>query len=287
MNLPSLSAPLTKLAFLVAPALLAPTFTALQAQSGPMPPPPLMMFFREEVKPGHGAAHAATESAWGRVLAKGKSTDHYLGMSSLTGPSEAWFIMGYGSYADWEAKQNEADKNPALKKEIDAISQKDGDHLSGTRSFLGSYRKDLSYGPPVEIGKMRYMRVRTFRIKQGMGKVFEDGVKMAVAAYEKSHFPASFAFYEVEAGTWSPTFVVLRPMKSLADMDAMDAANKAFMDAMGEEGRKAMQKTFMDTVNGVENQLFAFNPKLSYPSPGVTASDPAFWTPKPPKEPAK
>jgi hypothetical protein len=271
---------------LAGPALLAPSTAALRAQSGPQPPP-LMMFYREEVKPGHGAAHAATESAWSHILSRGKSTDHYLGMSSLTGPSEAWFIMGYGSYADWEAKQNETDKNPALKKEVDAIAQKDGEHLSGTRSFLGTLRKDLSYGPPVEIGKMRYMRVRTFRIKQGMGKAFEDGVKTALVAYEKSHFPASFAFYEVEAGAWSPTYVVLRPMKSLADMDAMDTANKAFLDALGEEGQKAMQKTFTEMVNGVENQLFAFSPKLSYPGPAVVASDPAFWAPKPPKEAAK
>jgi len=260
---------------------------ALRAQGGPQAPPPLMMFYREEVKPGHGAAHAATEAAWGRVLAKGKSTDYYLGMSSLTGPSEAWFIMGYRSYADWEAKQNEADKNPAFKKEIDAISLKDGDHLGGTRSFLGSYRKDLSFGSPVEIGKMRYLRVRTFRVKQGQGRVFEDGVKIALAAYEKSHYPASFVFYEVEAGAWSPTFVVLRPMKSLAEMDVMDTANKSFRDALGEEGRKAMDKTFTDAINGMENQLFAFNPKLSYPAPFVVASDPAFWAPKPPKEPAK
>ena len=274
--------PAFRLALFMAPVLLAPSFAALRAQGGPQPPPPLMMFYREEVKPGRGAAHAATEAAWGHILAKGKSTDHYLGMSSLTGPSEAWFIMGYGSYADWGAKQNEADKNPALKKEIEAISQKDGEHLSGTRSFLGTLRKDLSFGPPVEIGKMRYMRVRTFRIKQGMGRAFEDGVKTALAAYEKSRFPASFAFYEVEAGTWSPTYVVLRPMKSLADMDVMDAANKAFMDALGDEGQKAMQKAFLDTVNGVENQLFAFSPKLSYPGPAVIASDPAFWTVKPP-----
>lgn len=273
--------PLSRLAFLMVPALLAPACAALQAQGGPMPPPPIMMFYREEVKPGHGAAHAATESAWGRILAKGKSTDHYLGMTSLTGPSEAWFIMGYGSYADWEAKQNEGDKNPALKKEIEAISQKDGEHLSSTRSFLAAYRKDLSFGPPVEIGKMRYFRIRTFRVKQGMGRAFEEGVKTALAAYEKSRYPGSFAFYEVEAGTWSPTFVVLRPMKSLAEMDALEAAGKAFQDALGEEGRKAMQKTFAEAVNGVENQLFAFNPKLSYPGPGMIASDPAFWTPKP------
>ncbi|WP_257310316.1 hypothetical protein [Geothrix fuzhouensis] len=283
MNVPPVSSRFSRLAFLVAPALLAPSFTALQAQSGPQPPPPLMMFYREEVKPGHAAGHAVTESAWSRVLAKGKSTDHYLGMTSLTGPSEAWFIMGYGSYADWEAKQNEADKNPVFKGEIDAIAQKDGDHLSSTRSFLGTLRKDLSFGPPVEIGKMRYFRIRIFRVKQGMGRVFEEGVKTALAAYEKSHYPASFAFYEVAAGTWSPTYVALRPMKSLGDLDGMDAADKAFQEALGEEGRKGMQKTFTDTVNGVENQLFAFNPKLSYPAPSVVASDPAFWTPKPEK----
>lgn len=273
--------PLSRLAFLMVPALVAPAFTALRAQGGPMPPPPLMMFYREEVKPGHGAAHAATESAWGRVLAKGKSTDHYLGMTSLTGPSEAWFIMGYASYADWEAKQNEGDKNPALKKEIEAAAQKDGEHLSGTRSFLAAYRKDLSYGPPVEIGKMRYFRIRTFRIKQGMGRAFEDGVKTALAAYEKSRHPGSFAFYEVEAGTWSPTFIVLRPMKSLAEMDLLDASGKAFQEALGEEGRKAMQKAFAEAVNSVENQLFAFSPRMSYPGPGLIASDPAFWVPKP------
>lgn len=269
----------SRLAFLVAPALLA--------QGGPMPPPPLMLFVHEAVKPGRGAAHEATESAWSRALARGKATDHYLGMSALTGPSEALFIMGYGSYADWEAKQGELDRDPALKLEVEKVAQQDGEQLSSTRSVLGTLRPDLGYGPPVEIGKMRYMRVRTFRVKQGMGKAFEEAVKTALAAYEKSHFPASFAFYEVEAGTWSPTFVVLRPMKSLADMDAMDTANKSFMDALGEDGRKAMQKAFMDTVNGVENQLFAFSPKLSYPSSSVIASDPAFWAPKPAKEAAK
>jgi hypothetical protein len=265
----------SKLVFLVAPALLA--------QSGPMPPPPLMMIVREEVKPGHGAGHAATESAWTRALVKGKSTNHYLGMSSMTGPSEAWFIMGYANYADWEAKQNEYEKNAALKAEIDKISLQDGDHLSGERTMLGTLRKDLSFGPPVEIGKMRYMRTRTFRIKQGQNKAFEEGVKVALAAYEKSHYPASFAFYEIAAGTGSPTFVVFRPMKSLADMDATAAAEPAFLEALGEDGRKAMQKVFADTVNNVENQIFAFSPKLSFVGPGTMASDPGFWTVKPDK----
>ncbi len=275
MSHSSFASLLAKLAFLLTPALLA--------QSGPMPPPPLMLFVREEVKPGHGAAHAATESAWTRALVKGKSTDHYIGMTALTGPAEAWFIMGYASYGDWEAKQNEFDKNPTLKAEIDKISQQDGDHLTGTRTFLGAYRKDLSYGSGVEIGKMRYFRIRTFRIKQGQTKAFEEGVKAALAAYEKSQYRASFAFYEVAAGTGSPTFLVLRPMKSLAELDASAADDKAFQEALGEEGRKSMQKVFGDAVNFVENQLFAFSPKLSFPGPSTIASDPSFWAPKPAK----
>jgi hypothetical protein len=195
--------------------------------------------------------------------------------------------MGDRSWADLESKQNEFDKNPALKKEVDKIAQQDGDLLSGTRTFIGAYRKDLSFGPDVEVGKMRYFRIRTFRVKQGQNKAFEEGVKLALGAYTKSHYPASFAFYEVTAGMGSPTYIVLRPMKSLAEQDAVAAADKAFQEALGEEGGKAMQKVFTDTVNGVENQLFSLNPKLSYPGPSTIASDPAFWTPKPEKAPAK
>jgi hypothetical protein len=71
-------------------------------------------------------------------------------------------------------------------------------------------------------------------------------------------------------------------MKSLANLDETAAAEKGFLEALGEEGQKAMQKVFADTVNAVENQLFAFNPKLSFPDPSVIASDPGFWTVKPP-----
>jgi hypothetical protein len=138
----------------------------------------------------------------------------------------------------------------------------------------------------VEIGKMRYFRVRTFRIRQGQNRAFEEGVKAAIAAYEKSRYPASFACYEVTAGMGSPTYILLRPMKSLAELDATAAAEKAFQEALGEPGLKAMQKVFSETVNSVENQLFAFSPKLSFPSPSVIASDPAFWAPKPEKKEA-
>jgi hypothetical protein len=250
-----------------------------------MPPPPVLMIQREEVKPGRGAAHEATEAAWAKAMARGRSTDNYLGMDALTGPSEAWFILGYKSYADLEAKRNEFAGNPALKQDIAKIAQQDGELLGGTRSFVAAYRKDLSYGPDVEIGKMRYFRVRTFRVKPGQNKAFEDGIKMALEAYAKIQLPHSFAVFEVTAGMPSPTFVIFRPMKALDELDVLAATDKPFQEALGEEGRKAMQKVFSEAVNGVENQIFALNPQLSYPGPATIASDPAFWAPKPVKAP--
>jgi hypothetical protein len=257
--------------------LLAP---ALLAQEKTMAPPPVIYIAQEAVKPGRNAAHAASEAAWTEVMAKAKSTDHYLGMASMTGPSEAWFLMGYASYAEYEAKQNELEKNSAALKEIEKIAASDGDLLSGTRGFLAAYRKELSYGPDQDIGKMRYFRIRTFRIKQGQNKAFEANLKTAIEAYGKMKLFGAFATFEVTAGMPGGTYVMLRPMKTLADLDMLAMTDKPFQEAMGEEALKALQKSLGDVVEFVGNQVFALSPKLSYPWPSVVASDPAFWTPK-------
>jgi hypothetical protein len=279
MTHPTFRSLVARLVFLAAPVLLA--------QGGPMPPPPLMLFVREAVKPGHDAAHAATEAAWSRILAKGQSTDHYLGMTAMTGRPEALFIMGYGSYADWGAKQAELEKNPAFKREIEKAAQQDGEQLTGVHLVLGSLREDLSYGPPVEIGTMRYLRVRTMRVKQGMADAFARDMKQALAGYAKTHFPGSFALYEVEAGTGSPTFIAIRPLKSLADLDAFDGAVKALKGSASDAENAAMDKAFGACVAADDTEIYAFNPKLSFPGPNVIASDPAFWAPKPAKKAAK
>jgi len=183
MNLITTATRTALLSLFLAPALLA--------QSGPMPPPALLRIEREEVKAGHGAAHMKTEAAWGQAFAKAKSTDYYLGMSSMTGPSEAWFLIGYRSFADWEAKQAEGEAWPAAAKEaVDHASSQDGEHLTGTRSILAAYRKGLNFGPEVEIGKMRYLARRIFgdaeRTVQLFGECAEHRLRAArqVGAYE-------------------------------------------------------------------------------------------------------
>jgi hypothetical protein len=90
---------------------------ATQGQEPP-DPPNLLVIYREEVRPGKGAAHSANEAAWAAAFAKGQAAMQWLGMTSVSGPSEAWFLSGYDSYAAYEQDQDAIEANaPSGRKE--------------------------------------------------------------------------------------------------------------------------------------------------------------------------
>src|SRR5439155_1335832 len=64
-----------------------------------MPPPPYLEIFREEVKVGRAGAHVQTEAGWPRAFAKAKIPNNYIAMTTIYGPTEAWFFEGHGSVA--------------------------------------------------------------------------------------------------------------------------------------------------------------------------------------------
>jgi len=70
--------------------------------SSPAPgtPPKVITIFREEVKVGKGAAHEKFETNFVRASARAKWPTHYLAMTALSGPSEAWYLTGYDSFAN-------------------------------------------------------------------------------------------------------------------------------------------------------------------------------------------
>src|SRR6266496_3935930 len=144
------------------------------AAAGGWPPPKVLQIYREEVKPGKAPAHEVVEAGWPRAFAKANWPTHYIAMTSLTGPNEAWFMTGFDSFAAWEADTRNIDKNPGLKKELDQLEAKDGELRSGGRSVVASFREDLSNQWNVDMPKMRYFRVITFRVGE-LGLVTRRG----------------------------------------------------------------------------------------------------------------
>src|SRR5258708_7471325 len=78
----------------------------------PPGPPPVIKIIREEVRPGRDASHEKNEAAYVKALSKA-GFGNYLGMTTVSGPREAWFVEAYPSYAAVEAARVLTDKQPA------------------------------------------------------------------------------------------------------------------------------------------------------------------------------
>jgi hypothetical protein len=76
----------------------APAVAAAQEAAPNMSPPKVLQIFVESVKPGKGAAHEKVETGWPAAFRKAKWPSHYLAMTSMSGPGEAWYLGGYESY---------------------------------------------------------------------------------------------------------------------------------------------------------------------------------------------
>jgi hypothetical protein len=127
---------------------------------------------------------------------------------------------------------------------------------------------------------MRYFRIITFRVRPGHDSDFTDSVKIVKAAYEKAKVDLPWAVYQISGGMPGPTFLIILPMKSMAEIDAAIARAGTIREAEGPENEKALSKMASDGYATVETNVFAFSPSMSYPAKEFVARDPEFWTPK-------
>jgi hypothetical protein len=246
-------------------------------------PPALLQIEREEVRPGRGAAHAVNEAAWAAAYTKAQSPVTWLGMTTLTGPSEAWFLSRHDSFASLEKAQDGTDAAPALAAERDRLSAAEGDMLSRTSTILARYRPAISYQPVVKLPEMRYMTVDLVRVKSGRVAEFMDTWRMLVAAHTKAGIDEHWAVFEVESGMPDTTFLFMYPRKSLAEIDAAGPAHgeAGFRDAVGDSGRRQMTGVQQDAIEMSETRHFKLRPGMSALSKEWAATD-AFWAPPAP-----
>jgi hypothetical protein len=241
----------------------------------------VLQIFVESVKPGKGAAHAKVEAGWPAAFRKAKWPTHYLAATSMSGPGEAWFLSGYESFAAMETDQRNVEKTPVLSKELDRLSQVDGELLSGTRNILAVYRPDLSYRPDISIAQMRYFALTIFTLKPGYDSAFAEVRKVVHAGHDKANMDEHWAMYQVVSGGAGSTYLLLIPMKSLTEADvAQEIHGKPYGDALGESGRQQLRDFARAGLESTETKLLSFSPKMSYPSDEWVKQDPQFWAPK-------
>jgi hypothetical protein len=250
-----------------------------------MGPPKVLVIAREYLKPGRaGSMHEKTESAFVHAMAAAKWPTHYFAMDSLSGPSRALFLTGYPSFEAWEKDNLATQKNASLFAALDRASITDGDLLTSYESSTSVYREDMSLRSTVNIAQMRYFEITQFVVRPGHEREFEALAKIYVDGYGKAVPEAHWATFERQYGASTgasagDVFLVFNPMKSLAEVDTSFADSKKFDSSLSDGERKKMAELSAACIESVQTNLFAFNPKESYPPDEWIKAD-SFWKPK-------
>jgi hypothetical protein len=262
--------------------LFAATAPAIAQKMSDIPAPPkILVVQREMLKPGKsGSPHMKTESAFIQAFADAKMKTYYLGVDSLSGPSRALFFVGYDSYAEWGKDLEMMHKNAGLAAAVDSAQINDGDLLSGFEQQVFALREDMSLNDHIDVGATRFWEIDTWKIKPGHDAEWSALVKLYTDNYAKVAPNAQWATFQSDyAMDNGGVFAVFIPFKSMADIDQSKIDDAKFGASLSPEDQKKFAE-LGSIIESSQSNLFAVNPKLSYPFPGWVKTDPSFWNAK-------
>jgi len=263
-----------------APLLLGiATFATAQSTmpAGPTPPPPILQRFRELVKVGKGDAHEVNERAWSAAYAKSKLPLYSIAMTSMTGTNDAWWMSAWSSFKEYDDANVAMAKNKELTESISQYSAKDAEYVTDAVGSLWALRQDMSYRDTVAWSSMHAYQMITVRARPGHNDDVKRIAEKIRATHQAAGTSAHWAMYQGMMGVPDGTFLVIIPLKSVADIDVGMKEDAQFGKALGEAGGKELDKLSSDGVISTETNLYAVNAKMSYVSNDWRVADADFW----------
>ncbi|HEX5432078.1 MAG TPA: hypothetical protein VFW83_08940 [Bryobacteraceae bacterium] len=183
-----------------------------------MRPPSILQIYREILKPGARDAFAKIEEQAARICADLNCPHPYLGIESLTGPEEVWFLNGYESQQEIEQVREGYAKNAPLMAALTQNAQRRTGLILKTVDLFATYRADLSDGSRWSPGQGRFLAITVMKgsLDAG-GAVFEapDGTRFvftpaptrdeaeAKAAHPETHIFAVRPLWSMPSKEWA------------------------------------------------------------------------------------
>lgn len=259
----------------------APGVALSQAQGLPTSQPALVNIVREEVKVGRAADHARIEAGWPAAFGRATSPDYYLAMASLTGMPEAWYIIPAASHAALGESMKRDANDATLTAELERLSRADAEVLNSSQTIQAMARSDLSMGAYPDLSKQRFWEISMVRVRPGHEAEFDAAAKAYGTAAQRSAPNAQYRIYQVIAGMPTPAYIIFASVTSYGEFDQMFADGMKTMENATAAEQAALQKFSTDATFSWETNRFRLDPKQSYVSREVRASDVAFWGPMP------
>lgn len=268
---------------LLFPLMIMSALPAL-AQQGP---PKVLLIVREEIKPGMMGTHNRHSADFVSIFNQMQTPNRRIAMVPVAGnENEVLYITAAESFAEIETINRSTDQklaslNGNMRVKMDALDKEASALHSGMRDMLAVYRPELSFNPGVNIAKMRYFTVTTTRIRPGFDSTYVEYVQkiINVARQKAKVDDLHVAVFQVVSGAPTGTYLIFRPMKSLAELD--NPVGMRVRAAMSEDQRKDADKAVREAIMSSDVSTYAFAPSMSYVDKEFAAMDAGFWTPKP------
>src|SRR6266702_2881874 len=189
-------------------------------------PPQILQIYREVLRAGGETAYGAIEEDTAHIAAALGCPHPYLGIRTLTGTTEVWWLNGYASPAEQKRVYEDYAKNTQLTSALRRNSERKANLTLEHSEVFANYRQDPRTTNPWSMGRGRYLVITVTKgHPRAVGTVFEstDGTRVIIMSAETRKEANRL---QMKAGPDSKVFEV-RPSWSFPATDWI-AADPAF-----------------------------------------------------------
>lgn len=139
--------------------------------------PRFMYIYRDSLKNGVDSAYRAIENDGAQICADLHCPNPYVGLESLSGPHEAWWLNTFASAADTARVSHSYATRQALSAALGRVAQRKSALIGTPVQGFAMYRRHLSRGPAWSLAGARFIVIavtRDLRLANGSVWVTAD-----------------------------------------------------------------------------------------------------------------
>jgi hypothetical protein len=230
---------------------------------------------QEAVTPGKGAALIEKHAAAIPALRSASPARISLGLVALSGPEELWTFNFYDGLADIEADREAGEREPATRAALARADEAIGACLTHREVQTCTFLKDLSYQPDFDWAQARCFDIIVVHVRVGHHLEYLELRRMSLAGHNKGKLDGPLLVFKVNTGVKGLTWMIVRPLRSLAQHDELQA--KGFGEILTPEEDARMVALRARSMEYAEERFFRAEPRISRVPATWVARNPDFW----------
>ncbi len=234
----------------------------------------------EQYQAGKEAAYMKMGQVFKQAMSKTEFT-WLAGMPIAGNGNEVTYVTFHDNYASVEKMLAAFMKmGPEVYQKEAALMSEGASAIGHSQSFIAEFQPDLSFATDkVPAAQCTRWRVTTLVYKPGMTEDVAGLMKEIAALHQKAGEGLPGFVYRVVAGEPSPAYMIVSPLKTLADIDEPSPALDALLTPLM---KQHLYETLKKTTVSLHTAIYVIDPRLSLPPKSFLAENPGFWTVKEP-----